>query len=71
MSTFDEQVAKAQRLLEELDHSMALYDSTHGDHSSNLSYSHSCSLADQSNDGSGSGQATPPREQATFGVGKK
>jgi hypothetical protein len=72
MSTFDEQVAKAQRLLQELDHSMALYDSTHGDHSSNLSHSLSFSLADQTDDrsqtngngGSASGQVTLSPEQA-------
>eukprot|EP01043_Picozoa_sp_COSAG02_P052182 COSAG02_NODE_5585_length_4212_cov_3.607829_2_plen_136_part_00 len=69
MSTFDEQVAKAQRLLQELDHSMALYDSTHGGHSTDLSHSGFSDRSDDrshtsDNGGSCSGQPNPPPSQA-------
>jgi hypothetical protein len=59
--TFDEQVAEAQRLLRELDHSMAVYDSTHGDGSttvvsdSTFSHSLSLSIANQTDEQTGDG----------------
>ena len=75
MRTFDEQVAEAQRLLRELDHSMAVYDSTHGNGSttvvSDSTFSHSFSLSlsvtnqtdehtgDGSNANGGGGSSTP------------
>lgn len=59
MRTFDEQVAEAQRLLRELDHSMAVYDSTHGDGSttvvSDSTFSLSLSIAHQTDEQTGDG----------------
>ena len=65
MCTFDEQVAEAQRLLRELDHSMAMYDSTHGSQTPSQSlanHSHNRSHLNGSN-GTSAGEETSSMKQ--------
>ena len=69
ISTFDAQVAEAQRLLRELDHSMAMYDSTHGSHSA-IDDSHDCNddqiaIGSSEGDNVDQGTSSSDRDSAT------